>query len=50
MSDLLPTIDCLTQDQEQRVLCLSYAAELTTVITFPQLCDLARWLYDGSSP
>jgi hypothetical protein len=51
MSDLLPTIDSLTQDQEQRVLCLSYAVQLTAVpSTFPQVCDLARWLYDGSSP
>jgi len=48
MSDLLPTIDSLTQDQEQRILCLSYAVDLTTAATFPQVCDLARWLYDGS--
>ena len=45
----LPTIDSLTQDQEQRIICLAYAGELTTVSTLPQLWDLARWLYDGSS-
>lgn len=45
----LPTIDSLTQDQEQRVLCLNFAAELSPVSTLDDRWKLARWLYDGSS-